>query len=305
MIKKIRDMQKSRKEWVEYMVNQPYESRKLITFVDDEKMNISSSDKKESSRYIEREPFESEEDGKKYIDRARLATLGLTEHQASFIRAHAFNLPSEADGSLLKEEEGWGEDTPLIPIPLSWKEYLNLPAGHPRRETVYAAHPYSRRNYLPVEKFHYSVFEHKFNEIKSILMHLGATKIEVNHEKGLGKEIAGEVSPDTTYLSGEGSAEVERSSESEALYYAELEGHEDPSLPDNLSWYYHEPTWKNIVEGRMEFGMREFSLTIRYSDDFGVDADLAAEVSKLGFSLSGSFQEHKETVWEIEGEFLS
>ncbi|WP_263820579.1 hypothetical protein [Salinibacter sp.] len=298
-------MPKSKKEWVKQLVNQPYESRKIITFVDGKNLNIDTKEKEESYRYIERKPSESEDRGKKYIDLVGLHEFMLDESPKSFLRAHAFNLPSDADESLIEEENTWEEGTPLIPIPLSWKKHLHLPTGHPRKETLYAGHPHARRNYLPVDRFHYSVFEHKFTEVMRVLMHLGATKIEVKHEKGWGKEIAGEVSSDAAYLSGEGTAEAERSSQSEALYYAELDGHEEPSLPDNLSWYHHEPTWQNFVEGRMEFGMREFSLKIRYNDDFGIDADLAAQVLEMGFSLGGSFEEYQETVWEIEGEFLS
>lgn len=295
-------MIKERKEWVNHFTGQPYENRKLVIFVDDEKFDIEYEAGSEDRRYINIETGDDDLNDLS-IDRVGLAMIGLSEGPKSFLEAHAFNLPSGADESLLDQDRPWEQDIPLTPIPLSWRKHLHLPPSHPRREVLYAANPHARRNYLPIERFHYSVFEHKFSEVMRILMHLGANKIDVQHEKGLGKEVGGKVDAKIPYVDTEAEFEVDASSESEALYYAELDGHDDPSLPDDLSWYHSEPTWKRIAEGRREFGLSEFSLTLRYDDDFGIDADLAAEISSFGFSTEFSFEEHQETVWEVECEF--
>jgi hypothetical protein len=49
--------------------------------------------------------------------------------------------------------------------------------------------------------------------------------------------------------------------------------------------------------------LREFSLDVRSSDDFGINASLKALVNKVGLDAGGKFVEHVETIWRLEGEF--
>ena len=53
----------------------------------------------------------------------------------------------------------------------------------------------------------------------------------------------------------------------------------------------------------MQFGLRDFTLTVRYTDDFGIDSKFAAKVSQTKLSLGGEFTKQTDTVWQIEGEF--
>ena len=63
----------------------------------------------------------------------------------------------------------------------SYIEHLKLPPTHPRNHTIYVAHPVLRQEYTPLADFHRSTFENKFNELLSLLTHLGAKTIEVYH----------------------------------------------------------------------------------------------------------------------------
>jgi hypothetical protein len=194
-------------------------------------------------------------------------------------------------------------DVPFLAVPFSWSDKLQIPPGHPREGVLYAGHPSTPRRYLPISKFHQLTFEDKFAEALRILMHLGAHEIDVKHERGWDRGFASEIDAGIPPKSGDVSLEGDLESEKEAVYHAELAGHENPVLPDDLVWLPHEPTWQTVVEGRKNFGLEEFSLTLQYTDDYDIDAKLAADAENAGFSLSGSFEKHQSTVWEIEGKF--
>ncbi|MCS3698393.1 hypothetical protein [Salinibacter ruber] len=195
------------------------------------------------------------------------------------------------------------EDTFVPAVPFSWARSLKLAPGHPRKDTLYVAHPSNKRRFLPVSEFHRLTFEDKFAEALRLLMYLGATEIDVEHRKGWERDFAGELSVNIPDVQGEASIESEVSSSGKALYHAELDGHSEPSIPDNLVWYPHELTWQVVAEGRMDFGLKDFSLTLKYTDDYGIDADLAQDAKTAGFSLGGSFKSYESTVWIIEGSF--
>ena len=96
-----------------------------------------------------------------------------------------------------------------------------------------------------------------------------------------------------------------RGSESRILFDATLIGALEPKLPDSLVWYPHEPTWKAIADGRMQFGLHDFNLNVTYEDDFGVNAGLKALAFKSGLDLGGKFEDHEATTWRIAGQFRS
>ena len=82
-----------------------------------------------------------------------------------------------------------------------------------------------------------------------------------------------------------------------------LSGTLDPSVPDELVWYSHEPTWQQVARGRIKYGMKDFSLNLRYEDDFGVNANLEVRANNANLDLGGKFENHESTIWNIQGKF--
>ena len=70
-----------------------------------------------------------------------------------------------------------------------------------------------------------------------------------------------------------------------------------------MVWYEHEPTWQSIAKGRINYGLQDFSLSVSYEDDFGVNAGLKVAISKTGLEVGGKFEDHESTVWRLEGQF--
>ena len=193
----------------------------------------------------------------------------------------------------------------ILPIPLSKADYFNLAPGHPQKKVLYAAHPSDRLTYLPTAEFHRLAFEHKFAEAIRLLMHLGASTINVEHERGWDQEFAAKLSAGIPEANANASVEASGGAHTRdrLLYEADLEGHSDPHIPDDLVWYPHEPTWQSAAEGRIDFGMEKFNLKLQYTEDYGVNADLAIDLQNIGIGLGGSFEKHQNTIWSLDGVF--
>jgi hypothetical protein len=181
---------------------------------------------------------------------------------------------------------------------------IRFPPGHPREGVLYIGHPALANVYYTTADFHRVTFEHKFCEAIEILMHLGASKIRVEHVRGWSQEFSTRLSVPlgpTESLSAEGGRQ--QSKKEQLLYEATLTGTKEAILPENLVWYPHEPTWQSIANGRIRFGLRDFALSVSYEDDFGVNAGLKATVQQAGLDLGGRFEDHVATVWRIAGQF--
>lgn len=180
---------------------------------------------------------------------------------------------------------------------------LQFSIGHPEYNTLYAAHPALPSVYYTVASFHRLVFEHKFSEAIRLLMSLGARKITVEHIKGWSKEFSAKIATSLSF--GELTANLDHSAKNNRhlLFEAKFDKKHIPFLPDDLIWFSHEPTWQTIATGRLEFGLTEFSLTVSYEDDFGINASLKSRVQKTSLELGGVFDDHVATTWKIYGDF--
>lgn len=193
---------------------------------------------------------------------------------------------------------------------LSYSESKNLglifSPGHPRENVVYAQHPANPLMYYTASSFHRQAFEHKFAEVITLLSSLGAREIRVEHVSGWDQEFSAEVgiTPTTqdTVKANVGKASAEKSS---LLFDAKLSGHDTPSIPENLIWYPHETLWQAIATARVQNGLKNFNLSLTYSDDYGLNAGFKATLKGTGLDLGGKFVDHQSTVWKITGTFGS
>lgn len=183
--------------------------------------------------------------------------------------------------------------------------HLRLPPGHPRDGVLYIGHPGIPSIYYTTAQFHRLTFEHKFAEAIRLLMALGATELEVEHISGWSREFSAKLSVPLTAVPVEvgASAGAKQGSDAHLLFRAELKGTQSPGLPSDLVWYPHEPMWQQLTEGRLQFGLKNFSLSVRYEDDFGVNAGLKVAATNAGLELGGNFEDHQSTVWQIVAKF--
>ncbi|WP_441000272.1 hypothetical protein [Fodinibius sp. SL11] len=191
-------------------------------------------------------------------------------------------------------------------IPTRAVKHLSLPPNHPQEKVIYVIHPVNDLEYIPISSFHHFAFKHKFAEVIRLLSHLGATSIKGEYIHGYGKEFLGKAGAEINGVGEvEGKGEKKSSKNRQLIYEANLAGTTTPTLPDDLSWYHYEPTWKAIAESRMKFGLKDFDLRLEYSDNYGIDAEFKAKVQNSGFQVKGEFDQFKKTTWHFYGTFLN
>jgi hypothetical protein len=200
-------------------------------------------------------------------------------------------------------------ELPVQIVGISSAGALTFPPGHPRPKVIYAQHPADAVLYFPVASFHRRVFEHKFGEAVRLLGALGAREIYVEHKKGWSRDFAADISgpiPVSVEPVHTGvSVGVAAKAAENLLFKASLKGSDTPQLLENSIWLPHESTWQAVVDMRMKYGLRDFSLSLNYEEDYQVNAGLKVEVEKVGFEIGGKFEDHVATVWTMSGRFGS
>jgi hypothetical protein len=193
-------------------------------------------------------------------------------------------------------------------LPVSWAdaEVLRFPIGHPRKNVVYIGHPVDPPSYIPAADFHRFLFEHKIAEAQRLIRSLGALSIEVIRIEGWdltsGVNV-GMTVPTTPSVGVNVTAGREAGSGRTVLATMKLNPTMHPRIPEGLVWFPHEPLWQEVAQARLESGLGAFVVDVRSMDDYGVNANLKTVVSKAGLEFGGSFVEHRNTVWRLQGTF--
>ena len=207
--------------------------------------------------------------------------------------------------------EAWGRanqntDNRIRLVTLSEAQDIQFPPGHPQVDELYVGHPATAKRYYPAWDFHRAVFEHKFAEAITLLMALGATRIEVHHVAGWSKELVGTMSVDVPVAGGTAEVASNHRKSRDLLLQADLDARRrKPFLPDSLVWYPNEPMWQSIALGRLEHRMRTCQLVVNYEDNYGVSAKLGADIAKLKgkLRLGGEWKNHASTIWRVNANF--
>jgi len=197
-----------------------------------------------------------------------------------------------------------GADLTTLSYSESKKMNLIFPPGHPRENIVYAQHPANPLMYYTASSFHRQAFEHKFAEVITLLSSLGANEIKVEHVSGWSQDFSAGIGV-TTPTEDSASVGVDKNAgeNSAIIFDAKLTGHDAPSIPENLTWYPYEALWQAVATARVNNGLKNFNLSLTYSDDYGLNAGFKATIKGTGLDLGGKFEEHQSTVWKITGTF--
>lgn len=270
------------------LIELPYSERQLVIVQADDKVYASRNKESQGSH-------EDNADWAKYA-----AALGMRLFSGGWVVAAG----TAAGYGIYKWYKTRESDFNILNISKSEARKLRFPPGHPREKVLYVAHPTLPPVYYTAASFHRMVFEHKFAEVIRLLMGLGANNIRVKHERGWSREFSSTICAPIPDVNVETNASCSGNKRQSLLFEAFYENnHHASSIPSDLVWYPHEPTWITVAEGRLNHGLSKFSLRIDYTEDYGINADLKVNIEKNGLTAGGEFQEHKSTTWLIEGEF--
>ncbi len=275
-------------------LQQPYMDRQLIVVADDAVVKLS---RETAIKELQKKDLKDSINWERITDLALRAALGSAAGLITVVAKEAYAAWTRARDAGIN----------IVQISKSEAATITFPPGHPKDGVLYIGHPAIPNVYYTTAEFHRVTFEHKFSEAVRLLMHLGATEINVEHMRGWSHDFSGNITapmPTTEATIGAG-VKSGSSNENTVLFRATLDGTDNPRIPDQLSWFPHEATWQSIAEARIKFGLREFALSVTYNDDFGVNAGLKATIMKTGLDVGGRFEGHTSTEWRILGKFKS
>lgn len=185
---------------------------------------------------------------------------------------------------------------------------LSFPPGSCAPGAVFGLNPVNPLVYTPLASYHRLALREKIAEVVTLLASLRAESASVQVVRGQVRsgrlDLAAAV-PAAVPVKVSASASASRSSGTAAQYFLTFAGKGEPRVPDELRWLEHEPEWRALATARLEHGLKDFTVELRYSDFLGISAEIAAQIEKAGFSLGGSFEAVEEEHWVISGKFAN
>lgn len=164
---------------------------------------------------------------------------------------------------------------------------------------VYAANPLSTNIYYPVQSYNDDMIVHKLSELELLLNALGAKSFSIRyHEDEIDR--AGAKLTSSLPVSVEGSLSRARKRRFERSGTSEGR---DPSLPEQLTWYPHEPDWQALAQTRLLYGRKEFSFSVELEQGLELTAKAVAAFQSLGVDVSADYNRNRNLTLEVSGTF--
>ena len=70
-----------------------------------------------------------------------------------------------------------------------------------------------------------------------------------------------------------------------------------------MVWWKSERSWQTLAKARIRHRTGDFSLTLRYENDYGIDEELRQRIEGAGLDIGGRFHPQLNTVWTLAAEF--
>ena len=179
------------------------------------------------------------------------------------------------------------------------EENLRTVDGSIASDLVYCRHPLAPSLLIPMANFHDYLLQEKRSEFFRLAVALGARSIKlVSSEKAASSsrvELGATVPVEgaAVDIGAKGGHQL-TTGEGFSLDGEFSAPRRLPFLPDDLVWFGREPLWKTMAFARQESWASNYNISLVYTQDFGVTAELAAKVAGFGFSAGGSFRQMTE-----------
>lgn len=191
---------------------------------------------------------------------------------------------------------------------------IDFSLGHPMANQLYVGHPFLPKKYIPFENYELEFIEDKVREFCMIMQHLGATEITIeslnatsnSQDRTTHSDIKGGAnvkitSVEASLTNDATSKFLDNISQSINLHQI-FTPTDTPMLPDNLVWYYNEPSWHRIYAQRMKGGFLEHEERIETKKSQVIQnselLQVAGEVKALFFSANIDWKQSMEEKFE-------
>ena len=181
--------------------------------------------------------------------------------------------------------------------------------GHPIVNNVYAICDTLPDTYVTIRSFHNYFRQLKYKDFTDLCANLGAKEVYLSYAECAGRtiniSIEGDVPVELGNLGIGAAAKTEKKiNENGILQYSFPQ--KNQSIKEFSSpWIKTEPTWESMINKRKNNSLEACKVEYSYTDDYGVNMSLFANLNKIGIKLKGKFEEFKEiklgfnvTFWE-------
>ena len=194
-----------------------------------------------------------------------------------------------------------------------------FPAGHPRANTLYVAHPAKDMYYIPCENSEKILFDEKIREFMSVLTDLGATEISYRFIKGeesslsLNKDWSAQAGVNVKVHKVSGGAN--NSSATNATHSLKtgewqtriLNPTKKPFVAEDRAWLKVCPEWESFIHDRLSAGMLESSWRYTSSEVSGLTEERRLEINasyeNLMVAVKGDGSVHTHEVFNTSNEY--
>lgn len=206
---------------------------------------------------------------------------------------------------------------------------IRFPVGHPIQKVLYVAHPVEKGLYIPFDNSEQELLNDKMHDLSFLLQCLGAEEICISSEKGHSVETFmysssshdGGGAYKAIGVSGgyslSNSSGRSNHNTNGITIRATFNPTDQPFVPEGIEWLNTEPSWKRLIQQRMQGNMLTYSLsissksvtTISSSKIESIRASLRIVFFKLNYEWNSieesKYTENKETVWRVDVKFRS
>ena len=181
--------------------------------------------------------------------------------------------------------------------------------GHPQLGEMYILHPLRPDHYYTVQSFHEKLFDEKRTELIYLLESVGARHIHIETVSGASIEVqkdersSGKTS-DEIVTGGSGEYEdkthdrLQHDKVQVGIEDRELNPSDQPYIPDDLVWYWKEPSWQRNARSALDKRCKKIEVELRYNEDFSVNQK---RMSKVQMDLT-MFSKKLDVGWNDETE---
>lgn len=173
---------------------------------------------------------------------------------------------------------------------------FDFPPQHPQKGIIYSSTDFEPNFYIPLSTFHQYSFDLKQSAFIEMCAHLGAKEIilleEIIDDVKTNLKVKNELATSNSKIENENTF---KNSKSEKTSFRFPKPVQKQSSEYESNWIKSEPTWRTLQKIRIENNVSEYNAELNYTDEMGINFELATKLIKNGLNIGGSFQKIKKT----------
>jgi hypothetical protein len=193
---------------------------------------------------------------------------------------------------------------PYIDINVARKT-LKFPVGHPIDGEIYATSEIAPDRYVPISTFYHDMYQLKLSFFMDMCSKIGVKDCVMTEirENGTSKSVNMNLSDSETDSEGAGSLKRDINS------LIKMKGHFSFPKPKHKidkiesKWLNTEPTWRQIIDIRINRDISIYEIEFNIEDDYGVNLNALLKFAGNKIKIGGELKEFKKASYTYKIEF--